>query len=326
MSSKIIGQGLRVLEVEAASILALKSRIDDLFVHAVGMVVKTQGKVIITGMGKSGHIARKLASTFSSTGTPAVYLHPAESSHGDLGIISKDDLVLAISYGGETQELFPILNFVARKNIPLLAMTGQPRSTLAKAAAVVLNIHVPEEACPMGLAPTASTTAALALGDALAMAVLQEKGFTPEDFAQYHPGGSLGVKLLRVKDVMLEGKSIPLVKLKTPFREVITMMTHKDVRGSAGVLNEKEELIGIVTDGDIRRRLEKGHNHLDGTAEELMSHQPRTIDVSELAEKALFMMEQFRIQTLYVLDKNSTTPLKPIGVLNFHDLFKAKIR
>ncbi|MBL7670624.1 MAG: KpsF/GutQ family sugar-phosphate isomerase [Bdellovibrionaceae bacterium] len=326
MSSKIIGQGLRVLEVEAASILSLKSRIDDLFVHAVNMVVKTQGKVIVTGMGKSGHIARKLASTFSSTGTPAVYLHPAESSHGDLGIIGKDDLVLAISYGGETQELFPILSFVARKNIPLLAMTGQLRSTLAKAAAVVLNIHVPEEACPMGLAPTASTTAALALGDALAMAVLQEKGFTPEDFAQYHPGGSLGIKLLRVKDVMLEGKSIPLVKRDTPFREVITMMTHKDVRGSAGVLNEKNELIGIITDGDIRRRLEKGHNHLDGTAEDLMSHQPRTIDLSELAERALFMMEQFRIQTLYVLDKNSSTPLKPIGVLNFHELFKAKVR
>lgn len=326
MSSRIIGQGLRVLEVEAASILSLRNRMDDTFVHAVELIIKTQGKLVVTGIGKSGQIARKLASTFSSTGTPAVYLHPAESSHGDLGIVAQDDLVLAISYGGESQELFPILNFVARKGIPLIAMTGQLKSSLAKAANAVLNIHVSEEACPLGLAPTASTTATLAFGDALAMTVLQEKGFTLEDFAQFHPGGSLGVKLLRVKEVMLDGSSIPLVNLETPFREIIAVMTHKDVRGSAGVLNSKGELVGVVTDGDIRRRLEKRFDHLDGTAQDLMSHQPRTIDVSELAEKALFLMEQFRIQTLYVLDKGSETPMKPVGVLNFHDLFKAKVR
>ena len=326
MSSKIKAQGLRVLEVEAASILSMKSRIDDQFVRAVELVIKTKGKLVITGIGKSGQIARKMASTFSSTGTTAVFLHPAESSHGDLGLISKEDLVIALSYGGESAELFPVLNFIARKDIPLIAMTGQLQSTLAKSAAVVLNVQVSEEACPLGLAPTASTTATLALGDALAMAVLQEKGFSPEDFAEFHPGGSLGMKLLRVKDVMHGESSLPLVKLDTAVKEVITIMTHKDVRGSAGVLNNKDELVGVVTDGDIRRRLEKNQNPLDGIASDLMSHQPRTIDVSELAEKALFVMEQFRIQSLFVLDKNSSTPQKPVGILNFHDLFKAKVR
>lgn len=326
MSAQIKAQGLRVLDVEAASILALKSRIDDHFVRAVHLILKVKGKLVITGIGKSGHIARKLASTFSSTGTPAIYLHPAESSHGDLGLIAKDDMVLAISYGGESQELFPILNFVARKGIPLLAFTGQAQSTLAKSAVVVLNVSVPEEACPLGLAPTASTTATLALGDALAMAVLEEKGFSLEDFAEFHPGGSLGVKLLRVKDVMHGGDAVPLVRLSTPVREVISMMTHKDVRGSAGVLNDKEELVGVVTDGDIRRRLEKNQDPLEGTAENIMSVNPRTIDQSELAEKALFLMEQFRIQMLFVSDKTSSTAKKPVGILNFHDLFKAKVR
>lgn len=326
MSAQIKAQGLRVLEVEAASILSLKSRIDDQFVKAVQLVAQVKGKLVVTGIGKSGQIARKLASTFSSTGTQAVFLHPAESSHGDLGIVAKEDLVLALSYGGESQELFPVLNFLARKDIPLIAMTGQIQSTLAKAASVVLNVQVPEEACPLGLAPTASTTATLALGDALAMAVLQEKGFSIEDFAEIHPGGSLGNRLLRVKDVMHKGDALPLVKLNTPVRDVISMMTHKDVRGAAGVLNEKDELIGVVTDGDIRRRLEKNLDPLQGIAENLMTINPRTIDQSELAEKALFLMEQFRIQMLFVLDKDSASSKKPVGVLNFHDLIKAKVR
>lgn len=330
MDSRILSQGQRVLEVEAASILSLRDKMKaDLgknFIAATEAILNLKGKLVLTGIGKSGQIARKLASTFSSTGTPAIFLHPAESSHGDLGMLAKEDLVLAISYGGETQELFPILNFLARKNIPLIAMTGKAESTLGKTGKIILDIHVPQEACPLGLAPTASTTTALALGDALAMAVLAEKGFSPEDFAEIHPGGSLGAKLLRVKDVMHSGDSVPLVRPTTPVSEVIAMMTHKDVRGAAGVLNEKNELIGVVTDGDIRRRLEKNQNPLQGVAQDLMSRQPRTIDASELAEKALFVMEQFRIQILFVLDKNSDFPHKPVGVLNFHDLFRVRVR
>jgi arabinose-5-phosphate isomerase len=278
-------------------------------------------------MGKSGQIARKLASTFSSTGTPAIYLHPAESSHGDLGIISENDLVLALSYGGESYELNSIVTFVARKGIKLIAMTGNLNSSLAKAAQAVINIQVDKEACPLNLAPTASTTTALAMGDALAMSVLMLKGFTTEEFAQYHPGGSLGFKLLtRVKDLMHVGDSVPLVSLETEIRAVLSIMTHRDVRGCAGVLDDKGDIVGIVTDGDIRRRLEKNQNPLDGKAKDLMTMNPRTIDGSELAEKALFMMEEFRIQMLFVLDRNSATPKKPIGLLHLQDLIKAKIK
>ncbi|MES3036543.1 MAG: KpsF/GutQ family sugar-phosphate isomerase [Bdellovibrionota bacterium] len=324
--AQLLEQASKVLEIEAQAILEVKSRLGENFLQALEVLFKCQGKVIFTGIGKSGFIARKLASTLTSTGTPAVYLHPSESSHGDLGLITQSDVVVGISYGGESDELIPLLRYVARKNIPLIAMTGKLESTLAKAANVALDIHVSKEACPHNLAPTASTTVSLALGDALAMALLQRKGFSSEHFAEFHPGGSLGRKLLRVGDVMHAGQSIPLAKMDTSLKEVVSLMTHRDVRGTVAVLNEKEEIIGVITDGDIRRRLEKNANPLDGKASDLMSHSPRTIEVSELAEKALFLMEEFRIQTLFVCDRESPQPKKPVGVLNFLDLFKAKIR
>jgi arabinose-5-phosphate isomerase len=326
MSETIKKQAFEVLQIEADAILLLRERINDTFFSAVKMISESSGKLIVTGIGKSGHIARKLASTFSSTGTPAVYLHPAESAHGDLGIISNEDLVLAISYGGESRELVTVLNFLARKNIPLIAMTGKKESTLARAAQVVLDISVKKEACPHNLAPTASSTATLAFGDALAMCVLTEKGFRTEDFAEVHPGGSLGAKLIRIGDIMHKGDSLPLVKEQTSIKELLGIMTHKDVRGTAGVINSQEELIGIITDGDIRRRLEKSSDPLNGTALDLMNRSPKTIDQNELAEKALFLMEQLRIQSLFVLDAHGSNPKKPIGIINFHDLFSAQVR
>lgn len=327
MSSKIIQQGLQVLEIEAGAILALKERLDASFVQAVQLLTACKGKLIITGMGKSGQIARKMASTFSSTGTPAVFLHPAESAHGDLGIIVDNDIIIALSYGGESPELSSILAFAVRKDISVIAITGNSNSTLAKAAKAVLNVAVSSEACPLNLAPTASSTASLAMGDALAMAVLNEKGFSPEEFAEFHPGGSLGYRLLtRVKDVMHTGEALPLVQLNTPMREVLSIMTHKNVRGASGVINEAGDLVGVITDGDIRRRLEKSPDPLTGVAKDLMTTNPRTIEANELAEKALFLMEQFRIQMVFVFDKLSPHPKKPVGILHIQDLLRSKIR
>jgi arabinose-5-phosphate isomerase len=327
VSQNIIQQGLQVLDIEAGAILALKERLNESFVLAVKTIQNCKGKLVITGMGKSGQIARKLASTFSSTGTPSVYLHPAESSHGDLGIVTDGDVIVALSYGGETPELASIIAFALRKDIPLIAITGNVQSTLAKAAKAVLNVSVSIEACPLNLAPTASSTASLAMGDAVAMAVLNEKGFSPSEFAEFHPGGSLGYKLLtRVRDVMHTGDALPLVQLDTPVREVFSIMTHKNVRGAAGVLDHEGNLFGVITDGDIRRRLEKNIDPLTGTAQELMTTNPRTIDANELAEKALFLMEQFRIQMVFVFDSSSEHPKKPVGMLNIQDLLRTKIR
>jgi arabinose-5-phosphate isomerase len=327
LKSTIIEQATQVLEVEARAILDLKARLDDKFVAAIEMIKSCEGKVIVTGIGKSGQIARKIASTFSSTGTPAVYLHAAESMHGDLGVIDKKDIVMAFSYGGESPELTAVLNFVARKGIPLIAVTGSVNSTLGKAAKIVINVGVSKEACPLGLAPTASSTASLAMGDAMAMAVLNEKGFSPENFAEYHPGGKLGTRLLtRVKDLMHKGDALPLVNTDTPVKEVLTIMTHKDVRGAAGVVDGKGDLLGVITDGDIRRRLQKNEDPLLGVAKDIMSMNPRTIDLEELAEKALFVMEQFKIQMLFVLEPHGSHPRKPVGMIHLQDLLQAKIR
>ncbi|WP_413944106.1 KpsF/GutQ family sugar-phosphate isomerase [Bdellovibrio sp. HCB-162] len=325
--SKVVQQGLRVLEVEAQAIMGLRERIGAEFEQAVKMIKECKGKLVLTGMGKSGQIARKLASTFSSTGTPAVFLHPAESSHGDLGLVESDDVVMALSYGGESPEFSGILRFVARKGIPLIAITGKPGSSLAKAAQVTLNVHVSEEACPLGLAPTASSTATLAMGDAIAMAVMAEKGFSSEDFAEFHPGGSLGYRLLtRVRDVMHAGDALPTVGLEAPIRQVFSIMTHKDVRGAAGIVDNNGDLVGVITDGQIRRRLEKSDDPLTGVAKDLMTTNPRTVDVNELAEKALFVMEQFQINMLFVLDKESSQPKKPVGILHVQDLLRARVR
>lgn len=316
-----------VLEIEARSILHLRERLGREFSKAVELVLACEGRIISTGIGKSGIIARKLASTFTSTGTPTIYLHPAEGSHGDLGIVTKDDLVIAMSYGGESAELVPIISYCARKNLVLIAMTANSESTLGRAGTVCLNIGVAEEACPLGLAPTASTTVNLALCDALAMAVLKRRGFSRDDFAEFHPGGALGRRLLtRVRDVMHVGEALPLVSPDAEMATVVSQMTAKEVRGVAGVVQENGTLIGVVTDGDIRRRLEKNKSPLLERASLLMSRHPKTIDVNELAERALFVMEQFQIQILFVVDKTATNPSAPIGIIHLQDLLRAKVR
>ena len=327
MSSNIIEQGKKVLTIEAQAILSVVDSVGPEFVKAVEMIKQSRGKLILTGIGKSGQIARKLASTFSSTGTPEVFVHPAESGHGDLGLIAKDDLIMALSYGGNSPEFAGILSYASRKDIPVIALTGSLQSALAKAATVTISVFVSEEACPLGLAPTASSTATLAMGDAIAMAVLNEKGFSPEEFAEYHPSGSLGYRLLtRVRDVMHTGEALPTVGLDAPIKEVLSIMTHKDVRGAAGIVDAQGDLVGVITDGDIRRRLEKNSDPLTGVAKDLMTTNPRTIDANELAEKALFVMEQFTIQMVFVLDRSSAQPKKPVGILHIQDLLKAKVR
>lgn len=330
--SKDVREATRVLEVEIRSLEALKLRLvtepfASSFTRAVELIANCRGKLVIAGMGKSGLIGRKIASTFASTGTPSFFLHPAESSHGDMGVISADDVVMGISYGGETPELDSLLRYVARKNITLIAMTGKSSSTLGKAGVVTLDVSIQEEACPMGLAPTSSTTATLALGDALAVATMQRKGFKRDQYAELHPGGTLGRKLLtRVSDVMHTGEALPLVSVDTPMREVLSAMTQKEVRGIAGVLDEKKQLVGVVTDGDLRRRLDKSLNPLDDKAADLMSRAPKTVDAGELAERALFMMEQFKIQTLFVVNRESAEPSRPVGLLHLQDLLQAKLR
>lgn len=327
LQKMIIDQGQKVLAIEAQSILSLQNRVSVEFVKAVEMIFSCKGKVILTGIGKSGHIARKVASTMSSTGTPALFLHPAEGSHGDIGLISSGDLVIAISYGGETPELNNILKYVARKNISLISITGNKNSVLARAGEVVLDVHVPQEACPLNLAPTASSTATLAMGDALAMAVLARRGFQPEDFAENHPGGSLGFRLLtRVKDVMHRGDALPVVKQGAAVREILSIMTKKDVRGAAGVVDDNGELVGVITDGDIRRRLEKAMDPLAGSALDLMSKNPRVVDSDEMLETAMGIMQEHQIQLLFVVEQHSSFPKKPVGIVHIQDLLKANIR
>lgn len=327
MDTLSVEEAKRVLRLEADAIIQAAEKLNGDFSKAVELVAGCQGKVVISGIGKSGHIARKIASTMSSTGTSAVFLHPAESSHGDMGVLSVGDLLIVISNGGESPELVDMLTYAARKDIPLIAMTGKKESTLGKAAKLIIDISVKEEACPLKLAPTSSSTVTLALGDALAMSVLKKRGFRREDFAMLHPGGSLGRKLtLRVRDVMHQGEALPLVNPAEPFHRVISMMTAKEVRGAAGVVDDQGRLIGIITDGNIRRRLEKNQGPLSESAEEIMSRSPKTIDADELAEKALFVMQEFKINLLFVVDKQTGNPQKPVGILHLHDLLAAQIR
>lgn len=320
-------EGRRVLRIEAQALLELIERIDQRFDDAVELILSMKGKLIVAGIGKSGHIGRKLASTFSSTGTPAFFLHPTEGSHGDLGAISNDDIMLVMSYGGNTSELNELLGFITRRNIPMIAMTGNPTSQLASVAQIVLDVSVREEACPLGLAPTTSSTATLALGDALAMAVLSRRNFKREDFAELHPGGSLGRRLLvRVKDVMHVGEALPLVGPDEEMTKVIALMTSKEVRGVAGVVDASGQLIGVVTDGDIRRRLERSSAPFTERAKDLMSRNPKLISSDELAEKALFVMEQFQIQTLFAVDRTEDQVKRPVGLIHLQDLLRARIR
>lgn len=319
----IIEEARKVIRIEAEALSALAESIDSGFEKAVRMILASKGRVIVTGMGKSGLIGQKIASTMASTGTPAFFLHPAEALHGDLGMIIRGDVVIAISNSGETEEVLRILPIVKRIGAELVSMTGKPSSTLAKAGDVHLNIAIKEEACPLGLAPTASTTATLAMGDALAVALLIERGFKAEDFALFHPGGALGKKLLlSVSDMMHSGTAVPLVESGMLMKQVIFEITSKGL-GCTGVLDPEGALAGVITDGDLRRALEKGTDFLDLPASELMIKNPKRILSSELAAKGLQKMEQHAITSLFVFeDENSK---KPVGILHLHDLLKAGI-
>lgn len=307
----------RVLAIEARAIENLIERLDENFSRAVELVSNCRGRVVVTGMGKSGIICRKIAATLNSTGTPSVFLHPAEALHGDLGMIVKDDAVIAVSNSGETDELVQLLETLKRLSVPLISLLGRTRSTLGNASDVVLDVSVDEEACPMGLAPTASTTALLALGDALAMAVLEKKGFTTEDFAVLHPRGRLGFKLRRVEHLMHTGDEIPRVKAHALMRDVLYEMSRKGL-GVTSVVDDKGKLVGVISDGDLRRQLEKDEALLSKKAGECMTRNPVTIDRQELATSALALMEERKITSLLVPDGHGGIA----GIIHLHDLWR----
>jgi arabinose-5-phosphate isomerase len=319
----IIEEAKKVIRIEAEALLALADSINGEFEKAVQLILAAKGRVVVTGMGKSGLIGQKIASTMASTGTPAFFLHPAEGIHGDLGMIMKGDVAIAISNSGETEELVRILPVIKRLGATLIAMSGNAASTLAKSGDVFLDISVNEEACPLGLAPTASTTATLAMGDALAVALLLERGFKAEDFALFHPGGALGKRLiLKVEDLMHAGDAIPLVQADTPMREALFVITAKGL-GITGVSDAAGDLLGVITDGDLRRALEKGIDIMNLPAGRLMTGRPKRIRRSELAAKALQQMEQYAITSLFVFDDEVSE--QPVGIVHLHDLLKAGI-
>jgi arabinose-5-phosphate isomerase len=311
----------KVLEIESRAILELLPRIDAGFDRAVDLLLACAGRVVVTGMGKSGLIGQKVSATLASTGTPSLFLHPAEAIHGDLGRIVKGDALLAISHSGDTEEILALVPQVKRLGAPLLAMTGQPRSPLAAAADVHLDVSIREEACPLGLAPTASTTAALAMGDALAMALLERRGFTVDDFAVLHPGGRLGKKLLRVEDLMRTGDAVPRVRADAPMKTALFEMTGKRL-GLTTVVDGDGRLAGVISDGDVRRQLERhGNALLDKTAGECMTRDPVVIGRRELATAALDVMESRKITSLLIVDRRGAVE----GVVHLHDLWKTEM-
>ena len=309
------------LDIEAQALLGLKDRLDERFAQAVQLMLNVQGRVVVTGMGKSGHIGRKIAATLASTGTPAMFVHPGEASHGDLGMIKNVDVVLGISNSGESDELVAILPMLKRQGVPLIAMTGGLQSALALHADVVLDSSVEKEACPLNLAPTASTTAQLALGDALAVALLDARGFKAEDFARSHPGGSLGRRLLtHVSDVMRAGDDIPSVLPQASLMELMREMSHKGL-GASSVVDAEQRVLGIFTDGDLRRLIEQGRDLRNLTAQDVMRSGPRTIRQDALAVEAAELMEAHRITSVLVVD----TAGRLCGALNSNDLMRAKV-
>jgi arabinose-5-phosphate isomerase len=310
----------RVLQSEANAIAGLVERIDYRFEKAVMLLDTCKGRVVLTGMGKSGIICKKIAATFSSTGIPSLFIHPAEAIHGDLGMIVPGDVLVAISNSGETGELLPLLEWIKRVGVPLISLTGNVESTLARHSDIVIDVSVSEEACPLNLVPTASTTAALAMGDALAMCLMEKRGFQQEDFARLHPGGKLGRKLLKVGDLMRTGDRVPAVYGDTAMKDVIYEMSHKGI-GITTVLDREDRVIGIVSDGDLRRHLEKDDRLLERTARDCMTVNPKTIPEQELATKALNLMEEMRITSLIVLDDQK----KIKGVIHIHDLWRTEM-
>jgi arabinose-5-phosphate isomerase len=321
MYDRIRALATKVIRIESSAILALESKIDINFVHACNLLFACTGKIIILGIGKSGHIGRKIAATFASTGSPAFFIHPTEAAHGDLGMISSCDVIILISNSGETPEILTILPIIRRLGAHLIAMTGNINSTLAKEADVILDVSVTQEACPLGLAPTASTTATLVMGDALAIVLLDKKGFTVEDFARSHPAGTLGKRLLlRVMDVMHTGVEIPQVKFNTPLTLALVEMTRKHL-GMTAVTDNDGKLVGVFTDGDLRRTLERGLDIRTLLVNEVMTHTCHAINPHMLAAQALQVMEANKINGLLVT--NETQQI--VGALNMHDLLRAKI-
>ncbi|MEK7879568.1 MAG: KpsF/GutQ family sugar-phosphate isomerase [candidate division NC10 bacterium] len=320
MREDLLKLAARVLRTEAEGILGLVPRLDGRFLHALGILRDCQGRVVVTGIGKSGIVARKVAATLASVGTPALFLHPAEGVHGDIGMVARGDVVLAISNSGETDEVLTILPAIKRLGVPLVVLTGNPESTLARYADLVLDVSVREEACPMTLVPTSSTTAALAMGDALAVALLELRGITPEDFAAVHPGGNLGRRFQKVENLMHVGDSVPIVREETGMREVILEMTGKRL-GATSVVDETGVLVGIITDGDLRRAFQRDPQILTKAAGDAMSRNPKTIRPDELAVKALEMMESHAITQLLVADDQR----RPAGIIHLHDILRAKV-
>jgi arabinose-5-phosphate isomerase len=320
-SQQLLARARRVLQTEVAAVVALEERLGDSFLSACRLLLDCKGRVVVTGMGKSGHIANKIAATLASTGTPSFFLHPAEASHGDIGMLTDADVVLAISNSGETAEMLTILPVIKRLGIHLIAFTGRAQSTLARAATVMLDVSVPAEACPHNLAPTASTTATLAMGDALAVCVLEARGFTEQDFARFHPGGALGRRLLlHVSDVMHTGEQIPAVAPQASLQAGLLEMTRKGL-GMTAVVDGAQRVLGIFTDGDLRRTLDRTQDLQGQRMQDLMTSNPKTVRANVLAAEAVHLMESSRITALLVTDADG----KLIGALNVHDLFRAGV-
>lgn len=315
-----LATAIRVLELEADAVRALSARLDASFVRAVDIAASCTGKIAVTGMGKSGIICKKIAATLSSTGSPAIFLHAAEAVHGDVGQLGQGDIVLAVSKSGETSEILQILNVIKRLGLPLIAMSGNPNSALARLADVNLDVSVAVEACPFGLAPTTSTAAALAMGDALAMALMERKGIRLEDFANFHPAGSIGKKLLRVGDLMHRGDAIPIVAESTPMSEVIYEMSRKTL-GMTAVADASGKLSGVISDGDLRRLLQRSPDPLRLKAGECMTRAPKTISAEQAATAALAKMEELKITSLVVVDDDRNV----LGVIHIHDLWRTQM-
>lgn len=315
-SVDVVAVGRRVVETEAAALTALAAALDDAFADAVELVLATPGRVILTGMGKSGHVARKIAATMASTGTPAYYVHPGEASHGDLGMVTRHDTLICLSNSGETSELADILSFAALNGIKVISMIGRRKSSMADAADVALVVPAAEEACPNGLAPTTSTTMMLALGDALAVALLERRQFTADDFRRFHPGGKLGAKLLKVDDLMHTGEDMPVVPVGTAMSDALIVMTAKSL-GCAGIIGEDGSLAGLITDGDLRRGMEERADLLACSVEEVMNPAPFTIESGVLAAEAAGEMGRRKITSLFVMDKGM-----PAGLLHLHDCLR----
>ncbi len=320
--SDVLEIAKRVLRIEASAVSGLIDHLDSSFERAVEMILNSKGRVVVTGMGKSGLIGKKIAATLASTGTPAFFMHPAEASHGDLGMVTSDDVIIAISNSGETEEVINLIPFLKRFNVKLIAITGNRDSTLSQQADVSLDVSVKEEACPMGIVPTASTTAALAMGDALAVALLIKRGFREEDFALYHPGGNLGKRLfIKVRDLMHTGEALPLVRPDTPMTEAIVEISSKRL-GMTAVVDAERLVVGIITDGDLRRGIQKyGKDFFEMKAGEVMTKNPKTISADELAAKALAIMQMYSITSLIVPDREGRIE----GIIHIHDILKKGI-